>query len=472
VRKRGPASPLGLPQIEGYTIEEQIGSGGFSKVYRAVQHGLDRPVAIKVLNTSFEDDRQQRTFDRECKVMGRLSSHPNIVTVHDSALTKQQHPCIIMELYHGTYRDQGILDVAEVVEVGTKLADALQAIHDEGIVHRDIKPHNIFISDRGQPAIGDFGISSVDNERTITGSAGFSINYAAPEVFEEGGANQPGDLYALGASLYHLATGEVPFPHAGPATDRLRSTIHKIIAEPAPSLRIDQAPDGLDTLLRQLMAKAATDRPPSAAAVAQELRELRLEVPVTPNKAVSAPRPKSPEIPVAPLDESSLTDNVTYVRKRDDETRLRADSGAGPDDREKTAGIRKNVLIGAALAVLLIVVSVTVIVATGGSETAQPTPTSTTTSLPANEIVFPVTPTVVSVDRTDAGVYIISWDSTQDDVEFRIQLVGSGESVNASESPLEWTTAAESVTACFEVSTFTEFRISAASSPPSCFQPE
>ena len=204
-----------LPTIDGFTVEELIDTGGFSRVFRATQHGLDRPVAVKVLNSTLQDERQQRVFERECKVMGRLSNHPNIVTVYAPAFTDDMKPCIVMELYRGTFRNQGVLDVKQVVDVGAKLADALDAIHEEGIVHRDIKPHNVFVSDRGEPAIGDFGISSIDTERTVTGAAAFSVNYAPPEVFEEGGAEAPGDVYALGATLYQLATGEVPFPHTG-----------------------------------------------------------------------------------------------------------------------------------------------------------------------------------------------------------------------------------------------------------------
>ena len=168
---------------------ERIGSGGFSVVYRARQQSMNREVAIKVLNTGFATDAERRTFERECHALGQLSHHPNIVTVFDDAITDDGRPCIVMELYSSTYRERveeiGPLPIDEVLAVGVRICGALQTAHDAGVLHRDIKPHNIFLSAYGEPALGDFGISTIDDERSHSGASGVSVAYAAPEMLED-----------------------------------------------------------------------------------------------------------------------------------------------------------------------------------------------------------------------------------------------------------------------------------------------
>ncbi len=452
----------GLPEVEGYTIEEQIGSGGFSKVYRATQHSLQRPVAVKILDTSFEDERQQRTFERECRVMGQLSNHPNIVTVYDSALTVRRHPCIIMELYRSTYRDRGVLDIAEVVDVGIKIADALRVVHAADIVHRDIKPHNIFISDLGDPALGDFGISSVANERTITGSAGFSVNYAAPEVFEEAGAGASGDLYALGATLYHLATGDVPFPHTGDPSTKLRSTIHKIISSPAPLLARPDAPDSLGRLLRRCMAKAVADRPESAQAVADELRRIQAELIAAGHHRhpVAPPPATAPSAPLSANEPTSGTANVTVARP-DHATRLRADLDLDQDEREPTQRNRRTVLAVAAVAALLIIVSAGMFVATGGGgDDPEPTPTRAPTATAIPSRTAPNAPQAFAVADNGDGTYELSWESEDEgdaEVQFRVSLIAEPSVTDDfQDSPGTWTKELDGAVPCFAVQAFND----------------
>ena len=475
-RSQGPAA---VPHVEGYSVAEQIDSGGFSRVFRAVQHGLEREVAIKVLNASFEDERQKRTFERECRLMGQLSTHQNIVTVFASAVTSDGQPCIIMELYRGTYRADEQLEIAEVVDVGAKVADALQTIHDQGIVHRDIKPHNIFVSTHGQPAIGDFGISSIETERTVTGGAGFSINYAPPEVFEEGGAGLAGDIYSLGATLYQLAAGEVPFPHTGDPTEKTRATVHKIISAPPPTLRRDDAPPELDRLLRRCMAKSAADRPATAAEVALELRRMQ--------RIVGAPKPRRPEHQPAtgprsqPADESDQTidrrssrpdnipsGNLTVVRDRE---QPRPVPTPGEELEAPPPPSRRRLLIGAGVGLTVVLASAGAIAfgSLGGSETAA---TTTSVSSPSTAAAFAVLlpPAELEVVRTEEGVYDISWASDQSDVAYQIQLVGESESRFADTTSYSWTFDEDPGTACFEVRTVNEARtrLSQSAAGPAC----
>ena len=232
-RRSDAARPV---TIDGFEMGERIGSGGFSVVYRARQHSMNREVAIKVLNTGFATDAERRTFERECHALGRLSHHPNIVTVFDDAITDDGRPCIVMELYSSTYRERveeiGPLPIDEVLAVGVRVCGALQTAHDAGVLHRDIKPHNIFLSAYGEPALGDFGISTIDDERSHSGASGVSVAYAAPEVLEDSRASPAADVYSLAATLFQLIAGASPYaspdmktdgpadPHRGPAAAR------------------------------------------------------------------------------------------------------------------------------------------------------------------------------------------------------------------------------------------------------------
>ena len=159
--------------------------------------------------------------------MGLVSQHPHIVTVFNAAFTTTKQPCIVMELYSGgTYGErqkrEGQLPVAVVLDVGVKIAGALQTAHDRGLLHRDIKPNNLFISEFGEPALGDFGISTLDDERSISGGGGLTVHYAPPEVLEGSPATPLSDVYSLAATLYTLLEGARPFaPAAGrPAVGR------------------------------------------------------------------------------------------------------------------------------------------------------------------------------------------------------------------------------------------------------------
>ena len=192
-----PGTPLPTPvprdadpavppvQIDGYDELHLIGRGGFSYVFSARQRDFNRRVAVKVLTFGLADERERRSFERECRAMGLVSQHPHIVTVFNAAFTTSKQPCIVMELYSGgtlgeRLKQEGRLPLALVLDVGVKIAGALQTAHDRGLLHRDIKPQNLFVSEFGEPALGDFGISTLDDERSISGGGGLTVHYAPP----------------------------------------------------------------------------------------------------------------------------------------------------------------------------------------------------------------------------------------------------------------------------------------------------
>ena len=214
-------------QIDGFDQLQPIGRGGFSYVFSARQRDFNRRVALKVLSFGLADERERRSFERECRAMGLVSQHPHIVTVFNAAFTTTKQPCIVMELYSGgtlgeRLKREGPLPVALVLDVGVKIAGALQTAHDRGLLHRDIKPQNLFISEFGEPALGDFGISTLDDERSVSGGGGLTVHYAPPEVLEGAAATAISDVYSFAATLYTLLEGTRPFAAAGrrPPVDR------------------------------------------------------------------------------------------------------------------------------------------------------------------------------------------------------------------------------------------------------------
>jgi serine/threonine protein kinase len=262
--------------VDGYQHFARIGMGGFSSVYRAEQSTLGRQVAVKVLHAEMDSPEDQRTFERECRALGLLSRHPNIVTVYHDAVAVDGRRCIVMELYHGTVREQlasdGKRPVAEVLQLGVKIGSALQVAHDAGVLHRDVKPHNILLSDYGEPALSDFGISVIDVERSVSAASGLSLAYAAPEALDGRRATRASDIYSLGATLFHLLDGEPPF-----ASPRLEATLTKIMTEPPPELGRDDVASALRDVLRACLSKSPGDRPASAAELVAVLRGIEAE---------------------------------------------------------------------------------------------------------------------------------------------------------------------------------------------------
>ncbi len=318
LRKDLKARPIGVEAanvalpvdgVAGFEVVELIGSGGFSHVYRARQLGFDRDVALKVLEVGLDTDAERAAFERECRAIGALSAHPNIVTVFGAAVAADGRPCLVMELCgDGTMADRvssaGPLAVAEVLTIGVELAGALQTAHDSGIVHRDVKPHNVFRSDFGASALGDFGISSFDGDRTVTGGGRLTVHYSAPETIEGEPATAASDLYSLAATLYTLAAGDKPFPRA--EGQSVGDLARRILREPAPLLAGEAIPVELAELIRAAMAKRPSERPGSVAEFGAGLQQIQAARgwPVTPmvtgDGATTAAKAVSAEVAGSP----------------------------------------------------------------------------------------------------------------------------------------------------------------------------
>lgn len=198
-----------------YEILEQIGSGGMSDVYKALCHKLNRLVAIKVLKEEFSSDSNfVSKFKMEAQSAARLS-HPNIVNIYDVVDEGDLH-FIVMELIEGiTLKNyimkKGCLDIKEAIGIAMQVAQGIAAAHEQGIIHRDIKPQNIIIARDGKVKVADFGIARAASSQTMSATAVGSVHYISPEQARGGYSDVRSDIYSLGITLYEMVAGRVPF---------------------------------------------------------------------------------------------------------------------------------------------------------------------------------------------------------------------------------------------------------------------
>ncbi|MFD7642380.1 protein kinase [Kitasatospora sp. NPDC059795] len=259
-----------------YELGEILGVGGMATVYRAVDHQLGRPVAVKVLNGGLADDpRFAERFAREAR-MAALLVHPRIVTVFDSGID-QGSPYLVMELVHGDtlgrlIADHGTLPVERAVGIAAAVLDALAAAHAQGLVHRDIKPGNIMITHDGGVKVVDFGIaragSSSGQQLTQTASVIGTAAYLSPEQATAGAVDARADLYAVGCVLVEMLTGAPPFTADTPVAIAFKHVTEYPVSPAA--LRPD-VPPALDAAILRLLAKHPDQRPADANAAAAEL---------------------------------------------------------------------------------------------------------------------------------------------------------------------------------------------------------
>jgi eukaryotic-like serine/threonine-protein kinase len=204
---------------ERYELEELVGTGGMSTVYRARDQLLERYVALKVLHPHYADDEEYvERFRREARSVAQLS-HPHIVTVIDRGEDDGQQ-YIVFEYVDGENLKEliertGPLPTRRAVEFGLEIADALAFAHENGLIHRDVKPQNVLITPDGNAKVTDFGIArslEVEHGMTQTGTVLGTSNYLSPEQASGKPTTPSTDVYSLGVVVYELLTGEVPFP--------------------------------------------------------------------------------------------------------------------------------------------------------------------------------------------------------------------------------------------------------------------
>ncbi len=260
-----------------YDIIEELGRGGMAVVYRAYQSSLNRHVAVKVLPSHLGLDQEfVERFQREARASAQLR-HPNIVVIHDVGHDQSLY-YIVMELLEGRtlkeiIEQEGALPVERASRIVGQVAEALDYAHERGLVHRDVKPANIFVGEDGHTTLTDFGIAKAASEAqqlTRTGILMGTPDYMSPEQAEGGEVDYRTDLYALGVVLYQMLAGQVPFRGTTP-----HAILHAVIYEPPTALR--QMRPSLSTAIETMVMKAIAKRPEwryqSGAELAESLRK-------------------------------------------------------------------------------------------------------------------------------------------------------------------------------------------------------
>jgi serine/threonine protein kinase len=248
-----------------YELEELVGSGGMSSVYRAHDQLLERKVALKILHERYgEDDEYVERFRREARAVAQLS-HPNVVTVIDRG-EDDGRQFIVFEYIDGENLKQvvereGPLPLDKVIELGLEIAQGLAFAHERGIVHRDVKPQNVLLNGDGKAKVTDFGIArTLDVEKgvTQTGTVLGTSDYIAPEQASGQVVSRETDVYSLGVVLFELLTGSVPFKGESFVAVALQH-----VNEPPPSVleRRPETPPRLAELVDRALAKDPDDRP-------------------------------------------------------------------------------------------------------------------------------------------------------------------------------------------------------------------
>ena len=272
-----PIQPVADAVRDRYRFEREIGAGGMATVYLATDLKHDRPVAIKVLRGG-ETPVDAERFHREIRVLARLR-HPFILPLHDSGEAGEAlffvMPFVDGESLRSRLTRAGRLPVAEALELAREVADALQAAHDEGVIHRDVKPENILIARSGHALLADFGIArgtpggARPETMTQLGMAIGTVAYMSPEqAMGEREIDARSDVYALACVLFEMLSGNPPFTGA-----TAMSVVAKHLSAPPPDLRAlrPEAPPAVAHVLTRALAKDPGDRPGSARELAQAL---------------------------------------------------------------------------------------------------------------------------------------------------------------------------------------------------------
>ncbi|WP_306368372.1 serine/threonine-protein kinase [Nocardiopsis sp. CC223A] len=336
-----------------YRLDEVIGAGGMGRVWKGSDTLLDRPVAVKELTTppnlpAHEVEVLRTRMLREARSAAQLS-HPSIITVFDVA-EEDGRPWIVMQLVSGSslgdvIREGGVLPVARVADIGEQMAAGLSEAHASGIVHRDVKPGNVLIDDKGRAVLTDFGIAHLDGSTHLT-STGLLIgspSYLAPEIAHGHSATPASDVWSLGITLFQALEGTLPFDRPTPV-----ATLTAIVTQELPA-PVNAGP--LAPLLRELCAKKPEERP-DIDTVRARLREVRDRA-----GAAAGAAPVAPTLTATvPTEEPEAEQAVMAAAPAPaPEPDTPPPAAVAPRTAERDRSRRRNLLVVAAALVVLVV---------------------------------------------------------------------------------------------------------------------
>ena len=361
---------LGTMLSGRYEVLKRVGSGGMADVYMAKDHKLNRNVAVKVLKSEYvEDEKFLKKFETEAQAVARLS-HPHIVNIYDVGMEDGIN-YIVMELAEGItlkeyIRKKGYLSPKETVEISTQIASAISHAHKNHIIHRDIKPQNILVSDTGIIKVTDFGIAKATSSNTVTSTATAmgSVHYISPEQAKGRFCDEKSDIYSLGITMYEMVTGHVPFDHENGVTIALMHLQNEIT--PPSQIR-----DGIPDSLEKIILKCTMKKPEERYQTADDLiADLRLVFEDTSGGYVGVV-PAIDDSPTIMIDQNELTQRINTPKKdqkiqqeeplKDEEQNAYLDE----DDEEESgmnSKIEKLVIVLAAVVGAIILISIIVFV--------------------------------------------------------------------------------------------------------------
>jgi serine/threonine protein kinase, bacterial len=302
------ADPLAGLVLDGrYRVDTLIATGGMSAVYRGLDLRLDRPVALKIMDSRYSGDAQFLTrFQREARAIARLTN-PGLVAVYDQGIDGQ-HPFLVMELIEGgtlreLLRERGPMPPHAAAAVLAPLLSGLAAAHDAGLVHRDIKPENVLISDNGDVKIADFGLVRAVAEAKITSTSVIlgTAAYLSPEQVGTGTADPRSDVYAVGVLSFELLTGTTPFTGDSALAVAYQRMDHDV---PAPSTMIAGVPTQFDDLVLNATSRDPAGRYVDARTMGDDLEAIVDELGLPPFR-VPAPRHSAQYASAVPVPQPS-----------------------------------------------------------------------------------------------------------------------------------------------------------------------
>lgn len=326
-----------------YEILERRGEGGMAIVYRARDRILGRRVAIKVLRPQYAADTDfVERFRREAQAAASLS-HPNVVNIFDVGTDGEVH-YIVMEFVEGQnlkemLRAEGRLPIARALALGEGVCLALEAAHEQGLIHRDIKPHNILVTRDGHVKVTDFGIARAASTATLTqtGTVIGSVHYLSPEQAIGRQVGVFSDIYSVGVLLYEMVTGTVPFDGESPVAVALKH----VQTDPAsPRLTCPDLPEALERVILRAMAKEPNQRYASIGQMLADLRRIQDEITVPPAASIQRqPIAPPPPIDAAPPAESGAgAEGEDAPRPPDEEVTIVAKLSAKEELQQAAAG--------------------------------------------------------------------------------------------------------------------------------------
>ncbi|GAA1516851.1 serine/threonine-protein kinase [Agromyces terreus] len=281
--KRLPSAP---PVLAGYSYVRPLGAGGFADVFLYEQDLPRRVTAVKVLLVDVIDPEARRAFTLEADAMARVSAHPSIVTIHQASISSDGRPYLVMEYCPeslGARVKRGPMPAGEVLDIGVRMAGALETAHRSGLLHRDIKPSNLLVNSLGAPVLADFGIAGAVGDAGGGETFAMSIPWSAPEVLGERTTGTVAtEVWSLGATLYTLLAGHSPFELADRSRNSVDQLSRRVLGAKYTPLAPRGVPARIDTVLSTAMQRDPARRYASMAEFGEQLRWAQYELGVAP----------------------------------------------------------------------------------------------------------------------------------------------------------------------------------------------